>query len=82
MYLFSNLVFHTITKYIEIDFLFVRNRLQNKSLLVAFVSSKYQLVDLLTKPISSSRFASLCLSLKFFDSTGDVKDKATPGTDC
>jgi hypothetical protein len=44
---------------VEIDFHFVRDMVAKKTLNVQFISSKDQLANLLTKPISSSRFAQL-----------------------
>jgi hypothetical protein len=54
---------HARTKYIEIDYHFVRERVALQTLTVKFMSSKDQLANILTKPLVSSRFTSLCSNL-------------------
>uniref|UniRef100_A0A2N9IVC3 Reverse transcriptase Ty1/copia-type domain-containing protein n=1 Tax=Fagus sylvatica TaxID=28930 RepID=A0A2N9IVC3_FAGSY len=73
------------TKHIEIDFHFVRDMVAAKQLNVCFISSTDQLADVLTKPISSSRFALLWAKLNVLSvSLGlreRVKDKPQLSTE-
>jgi len=58
-YLSVNTIRHSRSKYVEIDIHFVRHYVTNGVLHVWFVSIKDQLVDILTKPLSSLRFSML-----------------------
>ncbi|GAA0139636.1 transmembrane signal receptor [Lithospermum erythrorhizon] len=55
-YLSANPVFHAHTKHIEIDFHFVLEKVARKELQIQFISTKDQIVDVLTKPLATSRF--------------------------
>jgi len=50
--LLDNLIYHTRMKHFAIDYQFVCDLVANKYLQVSHVPSSYQLVDLLTKPLS------------------------------
>jgi hypothetical protein len=80
-YLSSNPVFHARTKHIEIDYHFVRDRVALKTLIVKFLSSKDQLADILTKPLTSARFAILRANLNVcpnpFRLRGCIESQAT-----
>ena len=47
-YLSASLIFHARTKHVEVDYHFVRDRVANKEIQICFISSKDQLVDVLT----------------------------------
>lgn len=55
-YLCANLVFHSRMKHIALDYHFVRQLVQNGQLQVSHISTKDQLADILTKPLSRLRF--------------------------
>jgi histone deacetylase 1/2 len=55
-YLSANLLFHARTKYIEIDFHFVRERVARKKLSIRFISTKDQLADGFTKALGTRLF--------------------------
>ncbi|KAL9287499.1 putative RNA-directed DNA polymerase [Arabidopsis thaliana] len=58
-YLSANPVFHSRMKHIALDYHFIRDNVQAGILRVAHVSTKDQLADSLTKPLSRQRFTEL-----------------------
>lgn len=62
-YLSVNPVMHSRMKHVDIDYHFLQDEIQAKSLQISFLSSKDQLANILTKPLSTSRFYTLRLSL-------------------
>jgi histone deacetylase 1/2 len=55
-YLSMNLVFHARTKHVEVDYHFFRDRVAKKEIQIRFISSRDQLSDVFTKPLSTSSF--------------------------
>ncbi|CAN1314677.1 Retrovirus-related Pol polyprotein from transposon RE2 [Linum perenne] len=69
-YLSRNPVFHSRSKHLEIDFHFVRERVASKHLHVAYISTKDQTADILTKPLHVPRFTTLRLKLNVYPAIG------------
>ena len=54
--LLKNLIQHSRAKHIEIKHHFIRDHVQNEDILLEFVPTKDQLVDIFTKPLNVDRF--------------------------
>lgn len=69
---------HSQTKYVELNYHFIHDRVAAKTLKVSFGSSKYQLVDILTKIFSTVQFnlmrSSLTLLLVPLNLMGAVRN--------
>jgi histone deacetylase 1/2 len=57
----------------ELDIFFVREKVINKDLLVSHVPAQDQWADILTKPLSASRFTVLRDKLRVFDKKNLIK---------
>lgn len=64
-----NPVLHSRTKHMELDIFFVRERVLSKTLMVSHVPAQDQWPDILTKPLSTTRFTYLRDKLRVFDNT-------------
>ena len=60
----KNLVQHFRTKHIEIRHHFLRDHAQNVDITLEFVSTKYQLADIFTKPLSEEQFVDIRRQLR------------------
>jgi hypothetical protein len=69
-YLSANPISHARTKYIEVDFHFVRERVTQKLLQIKFISSKVQLADIFTKPLPLTMFEGCRCNLNFLSISG------------
>ena len=58
-YLSTNMVFHALTKHVEVDFHFVREIVAQGLLSVQFIFIDDQILDVFTKPLSVERFLDL-----------------------
>ena len=79
-YLSINPIFHARTKHLEVDFHFVRDKVQKNEVKVQFICSKDQLADILTKPLSKMRHQTLMqhLTIRLVPTTHELRgrDKA------
>ncbi|XP_031131814.1 uncharacterized protein LOC116033196 [Ipomoea triloba] len=66
-YMCVNPNFHARTKYVEIDYHFVRDKVASGDIQVNFISTKDQLADIFTKPLTGPRFAFLRNKLQVID---------------
>nr|GEW18358.1 hypothetical protein [Tanacetum cinerariifolium] len=78
-YLCTNPMYHSRMKHVSLDNHFVRERVSEGSLRVLHISSKDQLVDMLTKPLGRSQFMHFRSKIGVSDGSsilrGRVKDK-------
>ena len=62
-YLAANPFFHSRMKHLALDYHFVRQQVQNRTVRVSHVSTHDQLADVLTKPLSRPRFEGFLIKI-------------------
>jgi EAL domain-containing protein (putative c-di-GMP-specific phosphodiesterase class I) len=63
-YLSVNPIFHARTKYVEVDYHFVRDRVVKKEIQIRFIPSHDQLADVFTKPLPTAPFTAFRFKLQ------------------
>lgn len=59
----SNMIFHARTKYIEVNYHFVREKVLNKDMVIKYICTTDQLAYIFTKCLPSPRFHDLSFQL-------------------
>ena len=67
LHIASNPIFHERTKHIEIDCHFIREKLLSKEIVIEFINSNDQPIDILTKSLRGPRILSICSKLGAYD---------------
>lgn len=74
----SNPVYHAQTKHIEVDYHFVREKVLNKDISLAFISTADQIADIFTKGLSTARFQFLQSKLTVTPSLVSLRGNVKP----
>ncbi|CAL2254173.1 unnamed protein product [Prunus armeniaca] len=66
----SNPVYHSRIKHLDIDFHFVRERVQRRDLIVQYIPTEEQVADVFTKGLHSPIFLKHCINLRLGNPAG------------
>ncbi|XP_016648868.1 PREDICTED: uncharacterized mitochondrial protein AtMg00810-like [Prunus mume] len=69
----ANPVLHSRIKHMDIDFHFIREKVQNKDLIVQYVSTDEQVADILTKGLHSPLFVKHCGNLSLSSPPAEIE---------
>ncbi|CAL8077757.1 unnamed protein product [Prunus armeniaca] len=69
----ANPVLHSRIKHMDIDFHFIREKVQNKDLIVQYVSTDEQVADILTKGLHSPLFVKHCGNLSLGSPPAEIE---------
>ncbi|RVW98062.1 Retrovirus-related Pol polyprotein from transposon RE1 [Vitis vinifera] len=67
LHIASNPVFHEMTKHIEVDYHFIREKIASGCVATSFVNSNDQLADIFTKSLRGPRIKYICNKLGAYD---------------
>ena len=64
----GNSTFHECTEHIEIDCIYIRDKVMSKVIFIPYVASFHQLADVFTKSLARISYDATCTKLDMFDS--------------
>lgn len=70
-----NPVFHEHTKHVELDWFFIRGRVESKEVIPVWTHTRNQLADLLTKPLGGDQLKSLLVKLNIWNLHAQLEGK-------